>query len=96
MRACEGDGVNREGGDRARTPLLKLGDFGIARVLSNSADAARTRIGTPYYMSPELLRDQPCGRARALAPPSFPGRAALPLAARASSSRRARRRARNA
>ena len=85
MRACEGDGVNREGGDRARTPLLKLGDFGIARVLSNSADAARTRIGTPYYMSPELLRDQPCGRARARLPPS-------PAAPRSLSPRARRRR----
>ena len=32
---------------------VKIGDFGLARNLSN--DFARTRVGTPYYMSPELV-----------------------------------------
>ena len=36
-----------------RGNLVKLGDFGIARVLSNSKSLARTVTGTPYYMSPE-------------------------------------------
>ena len=30
--------------------ILKLGDFGISKVLTPSAKAARTMIGTPYYM----------------------------------------------
>lgn len=30
--------------------ILKLGDFGISKVLTPSARAARTMIGTPYYM----------------------------------------------
>jgi len=34
--------------------IVKLGDFGIARVLSNTRELAATRIGTPYYMSPEV------------------------------------------
>ena len=32
--------------------ILKLGDFGISKVLTPDARAARTMIGTPYYMSP--------------------------------------------
>merc|ERR1719478_872174 len=38
--------------------MLKLGDFGIARVLENSADMASTMIGTPYNMSPELCENR--------------------------------------
>lgn len=33
---------------------VKLGDFGISRVLTNSVQAANTVVGTPYYMSPEI------------------------------------------
>ena len=29
----------------------KIGDFGIARVLEGTVDAAATVVGTPYYMS---------------------------------------------
>lgn len=36
--------------------ILKLGDFGISKVLTPEARAARTMIGTPYYMSPEILK----------------------------------------
>ena len=35
--------------------ILKLGDFGISKILGPGADCARTVVGTPYYMSPELL-----------------------------------------
>lgn len=37
----------------------QVGDLGIARVLDGSCDLARTVVGTPYYMSPELFSDQP-------------------------------------
>jgi NIMA (never in mitosis gene a)-related kinase len=33
---------------------VRLGDFGIARVLSKTAELARTVVGTPYYLSPEI------------------------------------------
>jgi NIMA (never in mitosis gene a)-related kinase 1/4/5 len=42
--------------------IVKLGDFGIAKVLDASGDQARTQIGTPYYLSPEICESQPYGR----------------------------------
>ena len=30
--------------------IVKLGDFGIAKVLAASQEEARTQIGTPYYL----------------------------------------------
>jgi NIMA (never in mitosis gene a)-related kinase len=38
---------------------VKLGDFGIAKVLANTEDQARTIVGTPYYMSPEVCENRP-------------------------------------
>ena len=31
---------------------VKLGDFGLARVLHHETSFAQTYVGTPYYMSP--------------------------------------------
>ena len=39
--------------------IVKLGDFGIARVLSNTRSKAKTVVGTPYYLSPEIIESQP-------------------------------------
>jgi NIMA (never in mitosis gene a)-related kinase len=41
--------------------MVKLGDFGIAKVLSATADRAKTFVGTPYYLSPEIVRGLPYG-----------------------------------
>jgi len=30
--------------------LVKIGDFGISKVLENTLDQASTVVGTPYYM----------------------------------------------
>lgn len=38
---------------------IKLGDLGIGKALSGTNELARTVIGTPYFMSPELLLNQP-------------------------------------
>ena len=37
---------------------LKLGDFGIIKILQSYAMQANTQIGTPYYMPPEIYRYQ--------------------------------------
>ncbi len=36
-----------------------LGDFGISRVLDSTHDYARTLVGTPYYVSPEIVENRP-------------------------------------
>ena len=42
-----------------RHKQLKLGDFGIARILNGPHDYARTCIGTPFYLSPEVWENKP-------------------------------------
>ncbi|XP_062981350.1 serine/threonine-protein kinase Nek5 [Elgaria multicarinata webbii] len=37
----------------------KLGDFGIARMLTNTMEFACTCVGTPYYLSPEICENRP-------------------------------------
>ena len=39
--------------------LVKLGDFGIAKNLSYTWQKAKTMIGTPYYLSPEIVNNKP-------------------------------------
>ena len=39
--------------------MIKLGDFGIARVLSDTRSKAKTVVGTPYYLSPEIIKSEP-------------------------------------
>ncbi len=38
---------------------VKVGDFGIARVMQDTSDLAQTAIGTPYYLSPEMCDKRP-------------------------------------
>jgi len=38
---------------------VKLGDFGISKVLESTNDVAMTVQGTPYYMSPEVCQSKP-------------------------------------
>eukprot|EP00727_Mastigamoeba_balamuthi_P011236 m51a1_g6735 putative protein serine threonine kinase (592) ;mRNA; f:212566-215004 len=37
----------------------KIGDFGIAKILTDSHRFASTAIGTPYYLSPEICEERP-------------------------------------
>lgn len=36
---------------------VKLGDFGLSRILSQESQYALTNVGTPYYMSPEQINE---------------------------------------
>ena len=56
------------GGPGSPTPLplapaqegkLMLGDFGLAKQLQRTLEMAKTPIGTPYYMAPEIYEEQP-------------------------------------
>ena len=37
---------------------VKLGDFGLSRVMGDESVFAYTHVGTPYYMSPEQIQEQ--------------------------------------
>ena len=39
--------------------LIKLCDFGFARSMSNNTIVLTSIKGTPLYMSPELVKEQP-------------------------------------
>lgn len=38
---------------------LKMGDFGIAKAMACTMACAKTRIGTPYYLAPEVCQEKP-------------------------------------
>jgi len=42
--------------------LVKLGDFGVAKTLDHTAAMAQTQIGTPYYLSPEIVAGEQYNR----------------------------------
>ena len=41
-----------------RKNMIKIGDLGISRILMGTSDMASTFTGTPYYMSPEVLKHE--------------------------------------
>ena len=42
-----------------KSGLIKLGDFGIAKGFKNTWEKAKTKVGTPYYLSPEIINSKP-------------------------------------
>eukprot|EP00931_Biecheleriopsis_adriatica_P037636 TRINITY_DN21581_c0_g1_i1.p1 TRINITY_DN21581_c0_g1~~TRINITY_DN21581_c0_g1_i1.p1 ORF type:complete len:690 (+),score=106.88 TRINITY_DN21581_c0_g1_i1:263-2071(+) len=44
-----------------RDGTVKLGDFGIAKILAHTTSKAKTAVGTPYYASPEVCDNQTYG-----------------------------------
>lgn len=38
---------------------IKLGDFGISKILTNTQDMMCSFVGTWYYLSPEIIRSKP-------------------------------------
>lgn len=49
--AADGSGS----GPPVAPPILKIGDFGIARDMGTSGELASTCVGSPCYLSPELI-----------------------------------------
>ncbi len=37
---------------------IKMGDFGLAKELSSQSKLAKTNVGTPYYMAPEIVNEK--------------------------------------
>lgn len=40
---------------------IKIGDFGLAKELSSGSKLAQTNVGTPFYMSPEIINGNKYG-----------------------------------
>ena len=38
---------------------MKIGDFGISKVIDQTVQASKSFVGTPYYLSPEIVQSQP-------------------------------------
>ena len=38
---------------------VKIGDLGVAKIMENSENFATSKVGTPYYLSPEVCEDRP-------------------------------------
>jgi NIMA (never in mitosis gene a)-related kinase 1/4/5 len=39
--------------------IIKLGDFGISKCLEHTLEKVQTIVGTPYYLSPEIVQNKP-------------------------------------
>ena len=42
-----------------KSGIVKLGDFGISKGLKITGEKAKTLVGTPYYLAPEIINNQP-------------------------------------
>ena len=39
--------------------LIRIGDLGVAKILQSAENFVRSKVGTPYYLSPEVCEDRP-------------------------------------
>lgn len=46
----------------SRNDVIKLGDFGISKMLGTQNKMAQTMLGTPYFMSPEVCKGKEYGQ----------------------------------
>ena len=42
-----------------RDETVRIGDLGVAKVLTENVNFAHTMVGTPYYLSPEMCEEKP-------------------------------------
>lgn len=38
---------------------IRIGDLGVAKILARADHFVRSKVGTPYYLSPEVCEDRP-------------------------------------
>ena len=38
---------------------VKLGDMGVSKIVNSALSVQNTRVGTPLYLAPELVRQKP-------------------------------------
>ena len=44
-----------------RVGVVKIGDFGVSKCVNNTDSLCETKVGTPYYLSPEIWNNEPYG-----------------------------------
>jgi len=62
QRNKENKEKEKENKDSNPGPIVKLGDFGISKILQSDTGLAKTVIGTPYYLSPEICEGVKYGK----------------------------------
>lgn len=51
--------VREEGAEKDSPPKVVVGDFGLSRPLEHTDEMVKTRVGTPGYLSPEIIQGTP-------------------------------------
>lgn len=43
----------------SKDKVVKIGDFGISKIIDQTVQASKSFVGTPYYLSPEMVEGKP-------------------------------------